>query len=312
MHGFGLVRCIAGRLPASLSSSSSRPFSLSGRDFGNEWFKEQSGSAKNAQIVPGDINKFVRVFGFKTENTSWKAGNVLYTHRRRLRQALASVLLTPFYIVPFFSDDIPIYGFGGLDSMTPAAFTLAFQLYAAVIIKESRAQYPYVHKVLFNPYDGGVVLLRERWRNVINPLNTRRPKLEIFYLPMSDGLKFKPVGTTLPTGCVIQKDEDQIKNGEEVTGHEGFVHSDAIMNEIVLDNYMNELLDSRLMNEMISIRFQQDGIYRLPDITFGHDSEIVEIGVESDRFIAAKQRRKDFMERHKHPSFVNIHGEENK
>ena len=95
MPGFGLVRCISGRIPASLSSS--RPLSLSGRDLGNDWFKEKSGTSKG-QIVPGDINKFVRVFGFKTENTSWKGGNVLYMHRRRLRLALASVVLTPFYI----------------------------------------------------------------------------------------------------------------------------------------------------------------------------------------------------------------------
>merc|ERR1712142_816214 len=162
MPGFGLFRCISGRIPASLSSS--RSLSLSGRDLGNDWFKEKSGTSKG-QIVPGDINKFVRVFGFKTENTSWKGGNVLYMHRRRLRLALASVVLTPFYIVPFFLAEIPIFGFGGLDSITPAIFTLAFQLYAAVIIKEEKAQYPYVHKVLFNPYDGGVVLLRERWRN---------------------------------------------------------------------------------------------------------------------------------------------------
>ena len=45
--------------------------------------------------------------------------------------------------VPFFLAEIPIFGFGGLDSITPAIFTLAFQLYAAVIIKEEKAQYPY-------------------------------------------------------------------------------------------------------------------------------------------------------------------------
>ena len=51
-----------------------------------------------SDLVPGNINNFIRIFGFKTENTSYRAGNVLYSHRRRLRRAVASFILTPFYI----------------------------------------------------------------------------------------------------------------------------------------------------------------------------------------------------------------------
>jgi len=254
----------------------------------------------------------MRIFGHKTENTATRAGNTLYFHRRRLRRAIASFIFTPFYALPFFYSEIFIPGYGGYDILTPTAFLLAINIYSASIIHEEKTQYPYVHKVLFNPYDGGVVLMREQWRSVINPLNFRRPKLEIFYIKMDDEHKYKPIGVTMPDGFVIQKSEQNVVDGDVVPTHEGFVHSDAILNEVTFDNYMNELLESKLMNEMISIRFQKDRVFRLPDITFGHDADLVEIDVESDRFIHAKQRRSEFAERHKHPTFYDAQNSENK
>ena len=55
-------------------------------------------SGKDDKLLPGDINKFVRVFGFKNEATSIWAGNVLLSHRRRLRRALAGFCFTPLYL----------------------------------------------------------------------------------------------------------------------------------------------------------------------------------------------------------------------
>ena len=55
-------------------------------------------AGKDENLVPGDINKFVRVFGFKNEATSLRAGNVLLSHRRRLRRAIFGFFCTPLYI----------------------------------------------------------------------------------------------------------------------------------------------------------------------------------------------------------------------
>ena len=58
-------------------------------------------SRKNDQIVPGNLNTYFRIFGFKTESTRAKFGNVLFSHRRRLRRAIATVLFTPLYICKY-------------------------------------------------------------------------------------------------------------------------------------------------------------------------------------------------------------------
>ena len=62
----------------------------------------QSCNANKEQLVPGNVNSYFRIFGFKTEKTSIRSGNILYSHRRRLRRAISTIILTPFYIGDFF------------------------------------------------------------------------------------------------------------------------------------------------------------------------------------------------------------------
>jgi hypothetical protein len=169
--------------------------------------------------------------------------------------------------------------------------------------------------VLFNPYDGGVALMREQWAHAANPLRNRRPKLELFYIPHEESHMYKSVGTTLPEGCVIQDADEKINDGSNVSTHHGFIHSDVILNEIAFDNYTDELLASRLMNDMIDLRFQKDSVLRLPDISFGKNAEVrlfpdtsansfqyVERDQVSERFQEARKRRDAFADRMMHPS----------
>ena len=63
--------------------------------------------------------------------------------------------------------------------------------------------------------------MRERWSSVIAPYNRKRPKLEMLYIPRQNNKNYKPVGTTLPTGMVVQQPDVQIQDGKEVEGHVG-------------------------------------------------------------------------------------------
>jgi len=264
-------------------------------------------SGKDDKLLPGDINKFVRVFGFKNEATSIWAGNVLLSHRRRLRRALAGFCFTPLYLLPFFTDEVWIPVIGGnysLDVFTILAGLFAFNFYSLAIIRDEKPLYPYVHKVLFNPYDGAVLLMRERWSSVTAPFNRKRPELEMLYIPHQNNKNYKPVGTTLPTGMVLQESDIEFKDGQEVKGHAGFVHSDVMLDQVAFDNYVSELLESPLMNEMISIRFAQDRVFNAPDPTFGSDTELIAREKDSIRFEEARKRRKDFEDRMKHPTLA--------
>ena len=75
--------------------------------------------------------------------------------------------------------------------------------------------------MLFNPYDGAVLLMRERWSSVTAPFNRKRPELELLYIPHENNKNYKPVGTTLPTGMVLQESDIEFKDGQEVKGHAG-------------------------------------------------------------------------------------------
>lgn len=257
---------------------------------------------KDTSLVPGDIKSFIRIFGFKTDNSAVRAGNVAISQRRRLRRALASFLFTPFYILPVFFNEITT-PYGGLDIVSVTMFLLAIQCYSASIIRDDKPCFPIVHRVLFNPYTGGVVLMREQWKNVINPLKMRKPVLEAFYIKPDEIVDYKPIGTTLPEGIVLRKSHETYTDGEEVPHHEGFVHSNLILNEIGFDNYANELLENKLMNEMISIRFQKDRVYRLPDVKYGLYADFVENSQEDQDLYQAKKARKEFKDRMHHPTF---------
>lgn len=259
-------------------------------------------SKEEKTLIPGSTNQFVRVFGHKTDKAATRNGNLILDHRRRLRRAIKSLLFTPIYLLPFLLDELSIPALGSIDAISPCIFLAAWQIYSIALIKDYRAQYPLVHKVLFNPYDGGVALMRERWSNVVNPFKQRKPRLEIFYIPNSDSHMYKAVGTTMPEGCVINNVDQHIDDGINVCEHLGFIHSDVILNEIAFDNYTDELLASKLMNEMIDLRFQKDSILRLPDISFGKDSEYVERDQVSERFQDARKRRDAFADRMMHPS----------
>lgn len=257
---------------------------------------------KDTKLVPGSINQFVRVFGHKTEKHATRNGNLILDHRRRLRRAIKAFIFSPIYAVPLFFQEVSIPMLGAIDAVSPCLMLAAWQIYSLALLKDYKSQYPLVHKVLFNPYDGGVALMREQWAHAANPLRNRRPKLELFYIPHEESHMYKSVGTTLPEGCVIQDADIQISDGKAVSMHHGFIHSDVILNEIAFDNYTDELLASSLMNDMIDLRFQKDSILRLPDISFGKNAEFVERDQASERFQEARKRRDAFADRMMHPS----------
>ena len=86
----------------------------------------------------------------------------------------------------------------------------------------------------------------------------------------------------------------------------GYIHYSNIFREVAFENYINELAASKLASEMISIRFEQDRNYRKgqADFKYGYFDWAVEKDDDYSKQIDMIQRKKDFDEKLKHPSFV--------
>ena len=91
--------------------------------------------------------------------------------------------------------------------------------------------------------------------------------------------------------------------------HLGYIHYSNIFREVAFDNYINELAASKLASEMISIRFEQDRNYRKgqADYKYGHFDWAVEKDDDYSKQIEMIQRKNDFDEKIKHPSFLKQH-----
>ena len=77
-----------------------------------------------------------------------------------------------------------------------------------------------VFEVLFNPYTGDIILMREEWSSVYKVWN-KRPKLIARHIPNNESDQYQVLATAEPQGCVFQKIETKIVEGDKVDTHLG-------------------------------------------------------------------------------------------
>ena len=49
----------------------------------------------------------------------------------------------------------------------------------------------------------------------------KKPKLIPVHIPIGDVKNYKVIATSIPQGCVLQKNEQEIKEGDNVSSHLG-------------------------------------------------------------------------------------------
>ena len=77
-----------------------------------------------------------------------------------------------------------------------------------------------VFEVLFNPYTGDMILMREEWSSVCQVWN-KKPKLIPRHIPHNESDQYQVIPTAEPQGCVFQKVDTEIVEGELVNTHLG-------------------------------------------------------------------------------------------
>lgn len=252
--------------------------------------------------VTKSTSGYVPIFGYKSDSL-WR--NPLFRERRNAQYHLMSLCLAPYYLVPMFHSEIYIPIFGWLDTFTPAAFLLMLHMVAINRLRTVKSYYPHVYEVLFNPYTGDMILMREEWSSLTKVWN-KRPNLIARHIPNNESDQYQILATAEPQGCVFQKVETEIVAGETVDTHLGYIHYSNIFREIAFENYINELAASKLASEVISIRFEQDRDYRngQADFKYGRFDWAVEKEDDYSNYSELIQRKKDFEEKIKHPSFI--------
>ena len=141
-----------------------------------------------------------------------------------------------------------------------------------------------VFGVLFNPYTGDVILMREDWKSFLKM--KKIPTLIPVHIPLEDAKNYKIVPTSQPQGCVIHREEDIVEEGKNVSKHygnqviissektnntiSGYLHFSNIFNHDPFDNYMNEMASNKILEQMITIRFEQDHRYYKPEDIYQH------------------------------------------
>jgi len=252
--------------------------------------------------VTKSTSGYVPIFGYKSDSL-WK--NPLLRERRNAQYHIMSLCLSPYYLVPMFQSEIYIPFFGWFDTISPSIFLMMLQMVAVTRLMTVKSYYPHVYEVLFNPYTGDMILMREEWSSVLSIWN-RRPVLIPHHIPNDESDQYQILPTAEPQGCVFQKVETEIVEGDKVDSHLGYVHYSNIFREVAFDNYINELASSKLASEMISIRFEQDRDYRKgqADFRYGRFDWAVEKEDDYSTYNELIRRKKDFEEKIKHPSFI--------
>ena len=77
-----------------------------------------------------------------------------------------------------------------------------------------------VYEVLFNPYTGDMILMREEWSSLTKVWN-KRPNLIARHIPNNESDQYQILATAEPQGCVFQKVETEIVEGNTVDTHLG-------------------------------------------------------------------------------------------
>ena len=77
-----------------------------------------------------------------------------------------------------------------------------------------------VYEVLFNPYTGDMILMREEWSSLTKVWN-KRPNLIARHIPNNESDQYQILATAEPQGCVFQKVETEIVEGDTVDTHLG-------------------------------------------------------------------------------------------
>lgn len=80
-----------------------------------------------------------------------------------------------------------------------------------------------VYEVLFNPYTGDMILMREEWSSLTKVWN-KRPNLIARHIPNNESDQYQILATAEPQGCVFQKVETEIVEGDTVDTHLGKCH----------------------------------------------------------------------------------------
>jgi len=252
--------------------------------------------------VTKSTSGYVPIFGYKSDSL-WK--NPLLRERRTAQYHFMSLCLAPFYLVPIFNSEVFIPLFGWIDTISPTIFIFMLHMVAINRILTVKSYYPHVYEVLFNPYTGDMILMREEWSSLIKVWK-KRPELIPKHIPNNESDKYQILPTAEPQGCVFQKVGKEIVEGNKVDSHLGYIHYSNIFREVAFDNYINELASNRLTSEMISIRFEQDRAYRKDqaDIKYGRFDWAVDKKDDYSEYAEMIQRKKDFEEKIKHPSFI--------
>jgi len=252
--------------------------------------------------VTKSTSGYVPIFGYNSESL-WK--NPLLRERRNAQLHIISLCCFPYYLVPMFYPEVHVPIFGWLDTVSPAVFLLMLHIVAVIRLMAVKCYYPHVYQVLFNPYTGDIILMREEWASVLK-IWKKRPELIASHIPNNESGQYQILPTAEPQGCVFQKVETEIVEGNEVDSHLGYIHYSNIFREVAFDNYINELASNNLTSEMISIRFEQDRAYRKgqADFKYGHFDWAVEKDDDYSNLNELIQRKKEFEEKLKHPTFI--------
>ena len=189
---------------------------------------------------------------------------------------------------------------GSIESISVIFPLLAIHLVSAARLQKEIQLYPHgkylyriprmikyiflVFGVLFNPYTGDVILMREDWKSFLKM--KKIPTLIPVHIPLEDAKKYKIVPTSQPQGCVIHREEDIVEEGKNVSKHygnqviissektnntiSGYLHFSNIFNHDPFDNYMNEMASNKILEQMITIRFDQDHRYYKPEDIYQH------------------------------------------
>jgi hypothetical protein len=192
---------------------------------------------------------------------------------------------------------------GSIESISVIFPLLAIHLVSAARLQKEIQLYPHVFGVLFNPYTGDVILMREDWKSFLKM--KKIPTLIPVHIPLEDAKKYKIVPTSQPQGCVIHREEDIVEEGKNVSKHYGYLHFSNIFNHDPFDNYMNEMASNKILEQMITIRFEQDHRYYKPEDIYQHLDGLMtwETGKLSPDFVANVERRQIFEEKMLDPKF---------
>jgi hypothetical protein len=271
-----------------------RPFGLTGSD---QFRLSRATRDKPDVSVAKSTSGYVRLFGFKADK------NILTVERRRAQRALMTGLLLPLYAVPFLLNEIAMPFSGSFESVSIILPLLAIHLVSAARLNKEYQLYPHVFGVLFHPYSGDIILMREDWSSFLKM--RKKPKLIPIHIPLSESENYKIIPTSSPQGCVIQMENKNIIEGNNVGKHHGYLHFSNIFNHEPFDNYMNEMSTNKILEQMITVRFDQDHRYYKPTDIYEHLDGLMtqETGKLSPEFYANVERRQMYEEKMKHPMF---------